>query len=304
MTLGITISLAVQSQNSKINADNYYDYYTSANNTNWLRRSEIVPIIIEELEKYNFKWNYEYISYSLNDTLDIVLDVYSTENNFGFVYKTGHYAIPDYEHRNDLKYFQTKYNYKGSMNREEIKLPENIYILNESCYWYQYNTDKNEYNDFVCKPKIIEILRTDLRNILKKYTNIENALEEKKWIEITPDLESMRKRFANSKGIQGFNSQAKFYNGTEGLKNYIHESIIYPIEAQRKKIEGSVIVEYTVNTEGNVESPTILESSNEIFNEEAIRIISEMPKWRPALNSKDEKISMIYQQEVVFSLNK
>lgn len=302
--LGLLISTIAESQNNKINADNYFEFHTSAKNTNWLRRNEVVPIIIEELEKYNFKWNYDYVLYDLNDTVDILLDVYSTENNFGFIYKTGHYAIPDIEYKNDLKYNQIKYSNTGSLTRTNIDLPENIYLLNENGYWYQYNTDKNEINDFVCRPKIIEILRTDIRNILKQYTDLNNALEEKKWIEIRPDFESMRKRFENTNGIQGFNSQAKFYNGIEGLNKYIQESINYPNIAKRKKIEGSVIVEYTVNTKGEIENPIILESSNEIFNDEAIRIISNMPKWRPALNSKNEKISMLYSQMITFSLKK
>lgn len=304
LILGILFSTIAQSQNNKINADNYFEFHTSMKNTNWLKRNEVVPIIIEELEKYNFKWNFEYVLYDLNDSIEILMDAYSTENNFGFIYKTGHYAIPDIEHKNDMRYSQIKYNKKGSLVRTKIDLPENVYILNENGYWFQYNNDKNEINDFVCRPKIIEILRTDIRNILKQYTDLDNALEEKKWIEIRPDFESMRKRFENADGIQGFNSQAKFYNGTEGLNKYINESINYPKDARRKKIEGSVIVEYTVNTKGEIENPIVLESNNEIFNDEAIRVILNMPKWRPALNSKNEEISMLYRQMITFSPKK
>lgn len=302
--LSLLISITAKCQNNKINAENYFEFYTSAKNTNWLKRNEIVPIIMEELEKYNFKWNFEYVIYNLNDSIEILLDAYSTENNFGFIYKTGHYAIPDIEYKNDMKYTQVKYNEKGSLIRKKIDLPENVHLLNENGYWFQYNTDKNEINDFVCRSKIIEILRTDIRNVLKQYKDLENALEEKKWIEIRPDFESMRKRFENAEGIQGFNSQAKFYNGIEGLNKYINESQNYPKEARKKEIEGSVIVEYTVNTKGEIENPIILESNNEIFNDEAIRIILNMPKWRPAINSKNEKISMLYRQTITFSPKK
>jgi len=304
VVFSLTFCLTVKSQNTNITNENYYEFHTTAQTTSWLSRDEIVPIIIEELEKYNFKWNYKYVLYDLNDTVSILLDVYSKENNFGFIYKTGHYSMPDIKHKINLEYTQTKYNLKGSMVRNKIDLPENIYLLNENLYWYQYNKDENEINDFVCKSKIIEILRNDLRNVLDNYVNLENALEEKKWIEIRPDFESMRKRYANATGIQGFNSQAKFYNGMEGLDKYFQDSTIYPAEARKKKIEGYVIVEYTVNVNGEIENPTIIESSNEIFNDEAIRVVSEMPKWKPALTEKNEKTSMLYKYKISFSLGK
>lgn len=302
--LGILISTLSQSQNDKINANNYYDFYTrTLNKTSWLKRDEIVPIIIEELDKYNFKHNCTYQLYELYDTLNIILDVYSTEKKIGFIYKTGYSITPDINHKRDLKYSQCKYNYKGSFSCKEFEIPQNIYLLYADDYWYQYNSNKEEINDFVCRNKIIEILRSDIRNILGQHTNLDSALEEKKWIAITPDMESFKKRFPNIKETQGFNSQAKFYNGKDGLYKYIQDSLKYPIDALRKKIEGKVIVEYTVNKNGEIENPIILESSNEIFNNEAIRVISHMPKWKPALTGKNEEISMLYKIQINFSLN-
>lgn len=84
-----------------------------------------------------------------------------------------------------------------------------------------------------------------------------------------------------------------FNFGFQNLTKYIESTIIYPLECLKYKIEGQVIVSFVVNKEGKSENIEILKSTNRAFNCESIRVISNLPKWKPAIhNSKPVNIKL------------
>ncbi len=50
---------------------------------------------------------------------------------------------------------------------------------------------------------------------------------------------------------------------------------IYPSELRRERIQGTVIIEYTVNTEGKTEEINVISSPHPLFSEAAIDAIKE-----------------------------
>jgi TonB family protein len=91
-----------------------------------------------------------------------------------------------------------------------------------------------------------------------------------------------------------------FKNGDEGLKEFILSEIEYPKLALEKSIEGSVVLEFIIETNGYV---TEINPKQSIFGgclEEAIRIIKQT-KWQPAeLNKKFVRYKTTY--PITFSL--
>tara|TARA_B100000378_G_scaffold277406_1_gene277657 strand:- start:779 stop:1351 length:573 start_codon:yes stop_codon:yes gene_type:complete len=160
--------------NSLIDNKNYYEYYYSANavptTTNWLRRHEAVPIIADELKNLQFKTK-EYILYELEGNDKIIVDVYNKENNVGIVFNSGHFAFPDKSQRNIVVYNQDKFKVSGTIGKRKVydRLPENIIVLQESWYWYQYQNSRN--NKLVDKNTAEKILREDVREYMAKYKN-------------------------------------------------------------------------------------------------------------------------------------
>lgn len=71
-------------------------------------------------------------------------------------------------------------------------------------------------------------------------------------------------------------------DGVKGLLRHIGKNFKYPEEARQKGIEGKVYVSFLITSEGWVEEVEIVKSPNEIFNEEAIRVIKTMDRWIPA----------------------
>lgn len=71
--------------------------------------------------------------------------------------------------------------------------------------------------------------------------------------------------------------------GMAGWNKYLSENIRYPPNAQRKGIEGTVIVAFVVNTDGTTTDIQILRSVGGGCDEEVIRIVQGSPKWTPGM---------------------
>jgi len=72
-----------------------------------------------------------------------------------------------------------------------------------------------------------------------------------------------------------------FPGGDKKMFDFIRENIEYPALAIKKGITGRVFVVFTVDTVGNIVNPKILRSIGGGCDEEALRILSLMPKWTP-----------------------
>src|SRR5688572_22931549 len=88
-----TIFSFAQNGSSKIDTSNYYEYAKSAGNLNWLRTSDAVPVIIDELKQAGFSHAFIGVGelMKINDTTHLVLTVsYKNDTRFGFVYDAVH----------------------------------------------------------------------------------------------------------------------------------------------------------------------------------------------------------------------
>ena len=71
--------------------------------------------------------------------------------------------------------------------------------------------------------------------------------------------------------------------GMAGWNKYLMENLRYPTNAQRKGIEGTVIVAFVVNIDGTTTDIEILRSVGGGCDEEVIRIVKGSPKWTPGM---------------------
>lgn len=83
---------------------------------------------------------------------------------------------------------------------------------------------------------------------------------------------------------QNKKKQMECFN-TEMIK-HIQKHFQYPIEAVKNKVQGEVWVRFLIDKEGNVANIKTLGPKNgEILNEEAVRVVSQLPKFLPALQN-------------------
>ena len=79
--------------------------------------------------------------------------------------------------------------------------------------------------------------------------------------------------------------QPKFEGGMEALMTYLGENIRYPAAAQKANVQGRVFVSFVVTKKGDIADVTILKGIGFSCDEEAIRVVSRMPNWKPGSQS-------------------
>lgn len=84
-----------------------------------------------------------------------------------------------------------------------------------------------------------------------------------------------------------------FPGGMEALFQYISNEVEYPKQALRKKIEGTVYVNFLVDQSGKINHVRLLKGIGYGCDEEAIHIIKHMPDWIPGMqNEKEVSVSL------------
>ncbi len=73
----------------------------------------------------------------------------------------------------------------------------------------------------------------------------------------------------------------QFPGGQEAMYQYIAENISYPPKAVEDSIQGKVYVQVTIDKEGRVQDPKVVRSVDPILDNEAIKVIKNMPQWTP-----------------------
>lgn len=75
--------------------------------------------------------------------------------------------------------------------------------------------------------------------------------------------------------------QPEFPGGTAELFKYLSKAIRYPVIAQENGIQGRVVCSFVVNRDGSIVDIQVMRGVDPSLDKEAIRVISEMPKWKP-----------------------
>ena len=95
----------------------------------------------------------------------------------------------------------------------------------------------------------------------------------------------------------------EYPGGMAECLKYIARNIKYPTLAQEAKIEGRVIVRFVVGTDGYTSDFEILHSVCPALDAEAIRVLAQMPKWKPGMQ-RGKAVRVKYTIPVTFRLEK
>lgn len=73
----------------------------------------------------------------------------------------------------------------------------------------------------------------------------------------------------------------EYHGGINGLMTYLSENIKYPTKAYQEGREGRVLVQFVINRDGSVVEAKVVNSVYSDLDEEALRVVNSMPKWKP-----------------------
>ena len=85
----------------------------------------------------------------------------------------------------------------------------------------------------------------------------------------------------NQKVFDVVEQMPEFPGGMEALFKYMAEYMKYPEDAKKQQVEGRVLVQFIVETDGSVSNTEVLMRVFPSLDAEAVRVISGMPKWIP-----------------------
>jgi len=85
-----------------------------------------------------------------------------------------------------------------------------------------------------------------------------------------------------------------FVGGEEEMNLYLANNVTYPQKAKDNNIEGRVVLKFWIETNGYIDSITVLSKPKSFLDEELIRVIRKMPSWVPGrADCEVQKLSYI-----------
>lgn len=94
----------------------------------------------------------------------------------------------------------------------------------------------------------------------------------------------------------------EFEGGTKGLMMYFSRNIVYPTVAREIGQEGTVYVSFVVNENGDAENPKIIKGIGYGCDEEVIRVIQKMPRWKKVGKQNGKAVKVRFNVPVSFKL--
>ena len=94
----------------------------------------------------------------------------------------------------------------------------------------------------------------------------------------------------------------QFPGGEKALMEYIGKNIVYPVEAKEKEIQGRVFINFVIEKDGSVSNVKVLRGIGGGCDEEAVRAVSSLPKWKPGIQ-KGKPVRVSYQIPILFKLD-
>jgi TonB family protein len=122
--------------------------------------------------------------------------------------------------------------------------------------------------------------------IVKKSEPVSQISSEKESLSTSKEERVYEEEKTDKPAFQMGYERATPIVGMDSLSKYLNDNLKYPEKADKSDgIEGSVNVIFSISNEGKPSDIEIQNSLGDAFDEECIRLISNMPKWKPAIRN-------------------
>ena len=115
---------------------------------------------------------------------------------------------------------------------------------------------------------------------------------------------SAQKTVVAEKNQQAFDvveQMPEYPGGIKALLDYLCQNVKYPADAEKQKIEGRVIANFVVETDGSISNVEVFRPVFPSLDAEAVRVLSAMPKWKPGMQSS-KVVRVKYTVPISFNL--
>ncbi|HLV32699.1 MAG TPA: energy transducer TonB [Chitinispirillaceae bacterium] len=153
-------------------------------------------------------------------------------------------------------------------------------------------------------PAVVEVL-----NIVDDEVEIEDELQiedtevtEDMIIDVAPVVQT--KQEVEEEDTQVFfivEEMPEFPGGEAALRQFIAQSVKYPVIAQENGIQGRVYVTFVVDADGSISDPRVARGVDPSLDKEALRVVSLLPKWKPG-KQRGKPVRVSYTVPINFQL--
>lgn len=106
--------------------------------------------------------------------------------------------------------------------------------------------------------------------------------------------------FAGCDEFEG-DKMAKRKCGEEKMLQFIYKNLKYPDGARKKKVDGMVVVQFTIGKNGAVRNAKVVRNIGEGCGEAALEVVNAMPTWTPG-KQRGKPVAVLYTLPVRFKL--
>lgn len=92
-----------------------------------------------------------------------------------------------------------------------------------------------------------------------------------------------------------------FPGGEAAMMEYLRSNLVYPRIATETSIQGTVYLQFVVDTKGNITEVKLLRGIGGGCDEEAIRVVKNMPKWNPG-KQNGRNVRVLFNMPVGFKI--
>ena len=138
-------------------------------------------------------------------------------------------------------------------------------------------------------------------NVETEDININAEVEQNEVIEEYVAPEVVEEDVVEQEIFQIVEEMPAFPGGEAKLMEYVGKNIKYPQIARETGIQGRVFIGFVVEPDGSVSNVKLLRGIGGGCDEEAMRVVKSMPKWKPG-KQRGKAVRVSYQIPVFFKL--
>ena len=116
------------------------------------------------------------------------------------------------------------------------------------------------------------------------------------------DWEKWAKENGNDAPFIVVEEAPEFPGGASAMLEFLNKNIKYPAMCRENGIQGRVIVSFIVDRDGTIVDPEVVKNVNPLLDQEALRVISIMPKWKSG-QQRGKPVRVKYTVPINFRLN-
>jgi len=198
----------------------------------------------------------------------------------------------------------------SKVNNKPLKLESGVFTLDpgavpisvskndENAISIRFSDDSGKKPVFVLDGKVIdeidyldpetieriEVIKDPDSELIKKYDAPDGIiLNTSKEGAISTKHEQQQEFEADGETFYIVEEMPMFPGGKEALRTYIYSNLKYPEIASKEAIAEEVNVQFLVTTSGKLVDIKVARSTDEAYNESALKVFKNMPDWTPGL---------------------